>query len=235
LNWTDDAPEKTLMRGLMKTTVLAVSALAALSHGRASANLVLNYASNSPILAGSPPETPGAYLTATFANSTDDASILAGHVRLTLAVPTAVPGLFVGAVGFNLNTSTAPTLTLAPGTLAAVASFDPNGLKLVGTGDQLFNTLFDFPQAGSKVRLGPGSPSVYDIAGLRFGGDLTKLLAGNADGYTSGAHIQGYGNSVGIAGEPVPPLSAPEPSTLVMAGAAVLFGLGYARRRGRSA
>ncbi len=84
------------MCGLMKTTVLAVSALAVLSPGLASANLVLNYASNSPILAGSPPATPGTYLTATFANSVDDASILAGHVRLTLAVPTEVPGLFVG-------------------------------------------------------------------------------------------------------------------------------------------
>lgn len=224
------------MRSLLKLTVLAVSALAALSPGRASADLVIHFSSNSPILAGSPPATAGTYLSATFANSTDDASILAGHVRVTFTVPTAVPGLFLGAVGFNFHTDAAPTLTVVPGTVAAATSFDPNGVKLVGTGNQHFNTLFDFPQAGSGARLSPGSPSVYDIAGLEFGGDLAKLLVGNADGYTSGAHIQGYGNSVGIAGEPCnPPLSTPEPSTAVMAGAAALLGLGHARRRVRSA
>ncbi len=48
---------------------------------------------------------------------------------------------------------------------------------------------------------------VYDIAGLTFGGDSTKLLAGNADGFTTAAHIQGFGCSVGLAGETITPLT----------------------------
>jgi hypothetical protein len=198
-----------------------------------SAELTLTFSDtpSSLVLAGTVPSTPGPYATAVFDTHADDSSIAAGTVQLTWSVPSTVSGLFVGEAGlqFSGNYTFAGENALA---LSTVPTFDSAGIKVVGTGNEPFNTSFDFPQSGTT--LAHGSPAVFDITGFTIpaNNDLSGLLSTNSDGYIGAVHIQGYASSAGIAptdGQSDPPLglAVPEPSSIISAATGFVMVVGF--------
>jgi len=196
-----------------------------------SAGFELSYDSQSPVLSGNTPGSAGVYATVLFDRVSNN------QVDATFSVPSSnVSGLFVGEIGFQFN-ATGVTFTRLSGVLATT-SFNANGIAVVGTGNEKYNTNFDFPQPNND-RLKFGQPSKYRLTftGLNLANDLSNLFAtptGNKFDYISAAHIQGYGDSAGIApsgpnGMAPPDITAvPEPTSLGIAGFA--FGAFAIRR-----
>jgi len=224
---------------------LAVLAVSALAPGIASANLVMVFSSTSGTLSGTLPATTGTYVTANFQSHLDNAAIPVGTVQLTWSVPTTEAGLFVGSAGINFSDqyTITGTNTLA---MNSPVTYNVNGIPVMGTGNEPFNTHFDFPQ--SPPRLTNGNPAIYSITGFSVpvNGDLSGLFTLNSappingGGYYAAVHIQGYGGggggSAGIAPTiiqvlPGPPAGVPEPSTLALAAVVGLVGFVAARRR----
>jgi hypothetical protein len=197
-----------------------------------SAGLELSFDSQSPVISGNAPGSTGVYATVLFDRVSNN------QVDATFTVTNTVGGLFVGEIGFQFNAA-GVTFTRLSG-VTATTSFNANGIAVVGTGNQKFNTNFDFPQS-NNARLKFGQPSKYRLTftGLNLSNDLSNLFAtptGNKFDYISAAHIQGYGDSAGIApsggngtGEGPGEITAvPEPTSLGIAG--IAFGAFAIRR-----
>jgi hypothetical protein len=204
-----------------------ISTFAALAPGRASASLVLDFSNTSDVLSGTTPSTNTTYLEVTFNY------VSSSQVQAVFSVPNDnVSGLYVDTVGLMFNTSSAPTITHVSGVTAST-SFNTKGIKVQGTGNEKFNTNFDFPN-GEASRLKYGQSSTYDItfsSGF-LNADLSNLLQmpdSSGNGYYAAAHLAGYGNSVGLAGDTstgetlrdLGVTAVPEPASLVT----VLTGL----------
>jgi hypothetical protein len=205
--------------------VMLLTSLTILNPDRASASSIVSFGSDTGVLSGNLPGTPGTYVQALFENTADDGAIASNTVRLTLTVPTSEAGLFVDEIGFNFNSDVAPVFTHLSGVQASSGpAFDPSGIAVNGTGNEKFNASFPFPNPAA-ARLEAPKSSVYTITGLQFGSDLSLLLKANSNGYLAATHIAGFAQgSAGIAGQVV----TPEPGTLAMA-ALILVPLGVLR------
>jgi hypothetical protein len=215
-------------------TALATTAmLLGISPGQATAGLVVSFDSASHVFSGTTPGGTGPWAEAIFTRLGDH------EVEVQFTIPTnAVSGLYLDDIGFQFNTSTAPSFAHVSGITAGSASFQSSGIAVPGTGGEQFNTNFDFPNTGNN-RVTFGKDSVYDITFSSnspiLAGDLSNLFTtpdASGNNYFAAAHLAGYGDgkSVGIAGV----ASVPEPSSLLSFGLGVLgLTLAYAFRSHR--
>jgi hypothetical protein len=203
------------------------------STGRAMAGQVVSFDSTSHVFAGTTPPGTGPWAEAIFTRLGDH------KVEVKFTIPTnAVSGLYLDDAAFQFNTGTAPSFAHVSGITASSTSFKASGIGVPGTGNEKFDTDFDFPNAGNN-RVKFGKDSVYDItfsaASPVLAADLSNLFkTPDASGhpYFAVAHLAGYGGqSAGIAGHIS---SVPEPTSLVTSGLGIVgLALAYAFRRNR--
>ena len=168
-------------------------------------------------MSGTIPSTPGIYSEVSFAY------VGPHEVDATFSVPyNNIGGLYVDQVGLMFNTASSPVFTKLSGP-DGDPNFSNSGLSVNGTGNEKFNTLFDFPNSFSD-RVKFGQSVTYDIkfSDLTLSpsmGNLLKIPDSSGNPYNAATHIAGYNNSAGIASDCS--VVVPEPN------ASVIFSLGF--------
>lgn len=160
-----------------------------------------------------------------------------GSVTLTMTVLTNLSsGAYVNDWYFNVGSAPLTNISFTSGVAAQTIENGSNAFKADGTGGN-FDFAFHF-DTSNPGQLGQGFSSVYTLTDPGITANSfnsisisSPINAGNG-GYISAIHVQGYGNSVWIAGEEGgrPPEQVPEPATLALIGLG-LFGIAAARRR----
>lgn len=136
--------------------------------GRASADLVVAFDADSHVFSGTTPATAGPWAEAIFTRLGDH------EVEVRFTIPTAsVAGLYLDDVGFQFNTSRAPTFAHVGGVTASGVSFKAAGIAVPGTGNEKFDANFNLPNAAAS-RVKYGQDSVYD---LTFSASMPVLAA----------------------------------------------------------
>jgi hypothetical protein len=226
------------MKSFRSPRLLALGTMAlitGLAPGRATAGLVVSFDSNSQVLSGTTPGGTGPWAEAIFTRLGDH------EVQVQFTVPSnAVSGLYIDAIGFQFNTSSTPTFAPVSGVMAST-SFSTSGVAIPATGNENFDTEFNFPNSGGS-RVTFGQDSVYDITFSNsspvLANDLSNLFnLPDASGHNdfAAAHLAGYGNgnSSGLTGHfPLQGTSVPEPSSIVLSsvGGILVIFLAWLRR-----
>ena len=181
------------------------------------------------------PASPGS--NTVFATAIFDDHGGSGSVTLTMSVLNNLTGgAYVNDWYFNVSSAPLTSVTFVPGgTAASSVSFTTvDGYKADGTGGN-FDLRFQFP-TNNPGELAQGHTSVYNLVGAGItANSFNAFSAGAGPGgpYLSALHVQGYGNSVWIGGDPGGGgggSQIPEPATLALIGLG-LFGLAATRRR----
>ncbi len=185
---------------------------------------------------GVPPGSPGS--NTVFATAVFDDHGGSGSVTLTMNVLNNLSaGAYVNDWYFNVSSAPLSNITLSSGVAAPSIDFTvPDSYKADGTGGG-FDFAFHF-STSNPGELGQGNTSVYTLTGggitaNSFNSNSVSLppSAGNG-GYVSALHVQGYGNSVWIAGTSGGGTGSqiPEPATLALLGLGLL-GIAATHRR----
>lgn len=218
---------------------VALTALSLLSTvGTAQATVFEIDFKTSGAFSGTAPGSPGP--NTVFATAIFDDHGGSGSVTLTMNVLSNLSsGAYVNDWYFNVSSAPLGGITFVSGVQAS-ASPTPvengsNAFKADGTGGY-FDFAFHF-KPSNPGELGQGHTSVYTLtgAGITANSFNSVSVPGPGGGYLSALHVQGYGNSVWIAGTQGDPgggggAQIPEPATLALIGLG-LFGVAATRRR----
>ncbi|WON74412.1 PEP-CTERM sorting domain-containing protein [Nitrosospira sp. Is2] len=173
---------------------------------------------------------------AVFARAIFDDHGGSGSVTLTMTVLNNLSaGAYVNDWYFNVGSAPLTGISFTSGVAAPNIDNGTNAFKADGTGGN-FDFAFHF-NTRNPGSLGQGFSSVYTLTDPGITANSfnsisisSPINAGNG-GYLSAIHVQGYGNSVWIAGdESVPQAQIPEPATLALIGLG-LIGIAANRRR----
>jgi hypothetical protein len=210
--------------GLMSLVGSAHAALLEIDFTKAGA-----FSGTSPTLPSDPNEV--------FARAIFDDHNGTGSVTLTMTVLNNLSaGAYVNDWYFNVGSAPLAGISFTSGVAADTIENGSNAFKADGTGGN-FDFAFHF-DTSNPGQLGQGFSSVYTLTDPGITANSfnsisisSPINAGNG-GYISAIHVQGFGNSVWIAGEEGgrPPEQVPEPATLALIGLG-LFGITAARRR----
>lgn len=186
------------------------------------------FSGTSPTLPSDPNEV--------FARAIFDDNGGSGSVTLTMTVLTNLsPGAYVNDWYFNVGSAPLSSISFSSGVAAETIENGSNAFKADGTGGN-FDFAFHF-DTSNPGQLGQGFSSVYTLVDAGITANSfnsisisSPLNAGNG-GYLSALHVQGYGNSVWIAGnEGGGSTQIPEPASLALIGLGLL-GMAASRRR----
>jgi len=226
------------MNKLLKRTKLA-GVLAALGFislvGNANAALFQIDFTKAGAFSGTSPTLPSDP-NAVFARAIFDDHGSSGSVTLTMTVLNNLSsGAYVNDWYFNVGSAPLTSISFSSGVAASTVDNGSNAFKADGTGGN-FDFAFHF-NTSNPGQLGQGFSSVYTLVDAGITANSfnsisisSPINAGNG-GYTSAIHVQGYGNSVWIAGDSsVPPAEIPEPASLALIGLGLL-GMAASRRR----
>jgi hypothetical protein len=209
--------------GLMSLIGSAHAALLEIDFTKAGA-----FSGTSPTLPSDPNEV--------FARAIFDDHGGTGSVTLTMTVLNNLSaGAYVNDWYFNVGSAPLSSISFSSGVAAETIENGSNAFKADGTGGN-FDFAFHF-DTSNPGQLGQGFSSVYTLVDAGITANSfdsisisSPINAGNG-GYLSAIHVQGYGNSVWIAGDPsVPPSQIPEPASLALIGLGLL-GMAASRRR----
>jgi hypothetical protein len=218
----------------------------ALAPSPASAELVLNLGT---VTNGTGPSTGSNWVQLKFDDHSDNNTIAAGDVKLTITVSGTPSGIFTDSLGFNVTPTSLLNLTFTheSGPSVELQSGNPHIVQSAtgtypGSGNQLgdvglYNIAMYYTTANNSGRLNAtNGPSVYLLSASSALSDSSfdvKSHPAHSGGatYYAAAHLMGYtpGNSSGIVATNVNPV--PEPSTIFGASLSVAGAVLYGVRR----
>jgi hypothetical protein len=211
------------------TGALCLAALPLASHA---AIFTINY-SNAGAFSGTAPNSPGldtVYAKAIFEDTGTNEVTLTMSVLNNIAKDAYVNDWYFNVSNINFNKLSE---TFISGVSATSVLDGADKYKADGTGG-LFDVYFGFNTSNPGM-LGKGTSSIYKF--VSTGGALSTANfnaystpdASGGGNYAGAVHVQGYGNSVWLAGNPPPPVNVPEPLPLTLLGIGML-GIALSRR-----
>lgn len=188
---------------------------------------------------GNTPTSTPPWLTAQFTQNGSNT------VNLTLTVNLSVSTEFIGQLAFNVDPNITPSgIAIAqqnPEPLGvpqatAINHTTQNAQVLLGSGNEHFDILFDWPTANSGDRLDDSDVATFTLTYSGLTPEAFDFRNGSNRNLYTGAHVQGIPvpdtddtTSGAISGDPT--TAVPEPATMLLLGSGLIGLAGYGRKK----